>query len=451
MMNERIKQYGADKYRLYGDIMNHAWDTGTGINCSTTIGESNNTKVAPTTLIQGFKPANIVNQGHLSRCQKTNIDITSVANSSLASFMGTTSATLRDTENQNVLVYQGTDGLVFQGTAIIALSELHDFFKQMPSVASSTGFELRLQSNLSRENSYTTTYGALTAGTTIPNIPTGVSAQQIVGHCAPFLLTNPSGDGSSGLKINLSGASILAGSTITVKACIGWLNAATFPAITGQISGNACRIYLPSVNYNSDYIKSIIQNTTYSLKYMDYYVDSDLNKAQGTNISRLFNVQLSRVRNLYIIPFLSGSATIPSPFNSVISSAPITCTPCRLKNFNIQIGGQNIYSEPQNYNYQFYNNNALSIMADINGNSLKSKFFSGQITKSMWESGYNVYTINLQKCTDEITDSLMKSFQLIFQVESSTVTTVSYDFYYMITYQSELNLDRSTGIITNGF
>ena len=184
---------------------------------------------------------------------------------------------------------------------------------------------------------------------------------------------------------------------------------------------------------------------------MDYYIDSDLGKLQGTSVSRLFNVQLSRVRNLYIIPFLSGSTTVPSPFNSPLSSAPITCTPCRLKNFNIQIGGQNIFSEPQNYNYQFYNNNALSIMADINGNSLKSKFFSGQITKSMWENGYNVYTINLQKCTDETADSLMKSFQLIFQVESSNVATVSYDFYYMITYQSELSLDRSTGTITNSF
>jgi hypothetical protein len=447
-MNERIKQYGTDKYRLYGDIMNHVWDTGTGIQYSTTIGESNNATVTPATLIQGFKPANIANQGHLARCAKTNIDITNVANSSLASFMGTTSATLRDTENQNVLVYQGTDGLVFQGTAIIPLSELHDFFKQMPSVASSTGFELRLQSNLSRENSYTTTYPQILLNNTTSTPPSLVTSQQIVGHACPFLLANPTGDGSSGLKINTS-ATVNAGSTITVKACIGWLNTATFPAITGQTSGNPVRIYLPSVNYNNDYIKDIVQNPQYSLKYMDYYVDSDLGKLQGTQVSRLFNVQLSRVRNLYIIPFLSGSATVPSPFNSPISSAPITCTPCRLKNFNIQIGGSNIFSEPQNFNYQFYNNNALSIMADINGNSLKSKFFSGQITKSMWESGYNVYTINLQKCTDEITDSLMKSFQLIFQVESSTVATVSYDFYYMITYQSELALDRSTGTITN--
>jgi hypothetical protein len=356
---------------------------------------------------------------------------------------------------------------VFQGTAIIPLSEIHDFFKQMPSVASSTGFELRLQSNLSRENSYVTKYGLIAAASTTPNIPIEVSSQQIVGHCCPFLLANPSGGaaqvtgppfvpatwGSTGLSINNT-AQIAANSTITVKACIGWLNT------TGQLNaegkfpgsvGNPCRIFLPAINYNNDYIKQIVQNPQYSLKYMDYYVDMDEGREQGSQVSRLFNVQLSRVRTLYIIPFLSGSATVPSPFNSPISSAPITCTPCRLKNFNIQIGGANIFTEPQNFNYQFYNNNALSLMADVNGNSLKSKFFSGQITKSMWENGYNVYSINLEKVSDEITDSLMKSFQILFSIESSTGTKLKYDLYYMITYQSELNLDRSTGTITNGF
>jgi hypothetical protein len=191
--------------------------------------------------------------------------------------MGTQSASLRYTENQNVLVYQGTDGLVFQGTAIIPLSELHDFFKNMPSVASSTGFELRLQSNLSKENSYVTTYPQIAAANVVPVAPTNVSAQQIVGHCAPMLLSNPTGDGSSGLRINTT-AQINAGSTITVRACIGWLSTSSFPAITGQISGNPCRIYLPSVNFNNNFIKSIVQNPTYSLKYTDFYVDSDLNK-----------------------------------------------------------------------------------------------------------------------------------------------------------------------------
>jgi hypothetical protein len=375
--------------------------------------------------------------------------------------MGTQTASLRDTENQNVLVYQGSDGLVFQGTAIIPLSELHDFFKNMPSVASSTGFELRLQSNLSKENSYVTTYPQIAANNVLAVAPTNVSSQQIVGHCCPFLLSNPCGiagttGGNTGLTINTT-AAIANESTITIRSYIGWGNTLNLTGGTlGNISwGNAnpCRIYLPSINFNNSYIKQIVQNPQHSLKYLDYYVDIDEGKEQGSNISRLFNVQLSRVRTLYIIPFLSGSGTVPSPFNSPISSAPITCSPgCKLKNLNIQIGGQNIFTESQSFDSQFFVNNALSIMADVNGNSMKSKLFSGQITKSMWSNGgYNVYSVNLQKCADSIQDSLMKSFQLLFQLESSTGTKLKYDLYYMITYQSELNIDRSTGTITNGF
>ncbi len=351
------------------------------------------------------------------------------------------------------MVYQGTDGLVFQGTAIIPLSELHDFFKNMPSVASSSGFELRLQMNVGRENSYTVGFTAQAGPNALtPVIPNSVTSQQIVGHCCNFILANPTIDGSSGLRI--AHTAIAANASITVKACIGWTNTTGQLAAQNQFpgsSGNPCRIFLPSVNFNNEYIKQIINQPQYSLKYEDYYVDIDEGKVQGSSISRLFNVQLSRVRNLYIIPFLSGGA-FPSPFNSPISSAPISSSPCRLKNLNIQIGGQNIFSEPQNFNYQFYNDNSLSIMADINGNSLKSKFFSGQITKSMFENGYSVYTINLEKVQDELQDSLMKSFQLIYQVEDSTfaqANKLKYDFYYIITYQSELSLDRSTGTITN--
>ncbi len=91
-------------------------------------------------------------------------------------------------------------------------------------------------------------------------------------------------------------------------------------------------------------------------------------------------------------------------------------------------------------------------MANVNGNSLKSRFFSGQISKSMFENGYNVYSIDLQKVQDELQDSMMKSFQLIYQIEDSKfaeANKLKYDLYYIITYQSELSLDRSTGNITN--
>ena len=59
VMNERIKTYNSDKYRLYGDIMCHEFDTGSGIRYSATLGEINNNTV-PTTLATGANPANIV-------------------------------------------------------------------------------------------------------------------------------------------------------------------------------------------------------------------------------------------------------------------------------------------------------------------------------------------------------------------------------------------------------
>ena len=170
--------------------MCHAWDTGTGISYSSTIGERNNNTLA-TTLVTGSNPANIVNQGHLDRCAKTSTDLTNTAHSSLSSFFGAGNTSLRETGNQNALVYQGTDGLVFQGTAIIPLSELHDFFKQMPSVTSSSEFELRLQMNLSRENSYTVGFAPQAAPNPLTQvIPNSVTSQQIVGHACPFLISN---------------------------------------------------------------------------------------------------------------------------------------------------------------------------------------------------------------------------------------------------------------------
>jgi hypothetical protein len=135
-MNENIKMYSADKFKLYGDILGHSWDTGNSIGYNATVGEYNNiTNLATGLVAQGNKPGTIPNLGHKARCAKTNIDIKNSVNSTLGNFLlksgALTSAettNILNNENQNSLVYQGVDGLCYQGIAIIPLSELHDFF-----------------------------------------------------------------------------------------------------------------------------------------------------------------------------------------------------------------------------------------------------------------------------------------------------------------------------------
>jgi hypothetical protein len=451
-MNEKIKTYNSDKYKIYGDIMGHSWDNGYGINL-TARGEINNNInpiLNPTAVFRGLEPTSQVNTGHIERCKKNNIDVTKKANSSLNTFLckddASANTNIRDSMNQSVLVFSDGDNLVFQGVATIPLSQLHDVFQQMPSISSVQGFDLRLQCNLARENVYTMTYPSIAANSNTVD-PSSITVVQSIGKCCVVMVMNPSESGMSGLRTDGARA---VGGQLKTQCIIGWnTDGLTVGNAFKGTTGNPCRIHLPTISFTSDYIKDIATAPQYSLKYNDYYVDSELNLTHASTPSRLFNCNLSRPRTLYIIPFLnSKSGSYPSALTSPLSSAPTTCTPCRLKNFNIQIGGQNLFSEPQQFNYSFYNSNAMSILADINGNSPKGALFSSQINKSQWENGYNVFYVNLQKASDIITDSTMKAFQLTYAFEGNNQDNVAYDMYYIISYENELNLDRLTGKIT---
>lgn len=450
-VHEQIKKMSTDEFKIYGDILNMEWDDGRSMQYIDNVGEVNNVTAAATI-------NDIVNQGHVNRLKKGNIDLSAVSRSPLGMLTGLTAANLVSTEHQTGLCYCKDDGLVFRSVIYIPLSKLHDFFAQMPTVASSNGFELRLQCNATQENSYTVTYGALSNGT----YPiTALTQNQVVGHTCPWLLSNNKTDGSAGLVLK-NGASPGADGTVTICSRIGWGTATGNYRVPTGFTDNTmappARIWIPAINFTPEYTKQIISKPQHTLRYDDFYVDFDLNKPLATQVSRLFNVQLSRVRKLYILPFLTGSSantSLKSPYISPLSSAPNTTTPCRLKNFNIQIGGQNIFVEPQTTNNQFYHNNYLSLVSKVNGNSSKSQLFGTQITKSMWEQGYTSYVINLEKVADEVTDSLMKSFQFTFQIDGDSKTSLAgtsmaYDFLYLITYQSILELDRATGeIISN--
>jgi len=64
LMNENIKMYSDEKFKLYGDILGHSWDTGNSI-------EYNNiTNLATGLVAQGNRPGTVPNLGHRARCAK---------------------------------------------------------------------------------------------------------------------------------------------------------------------------------------------------------------------------------------------------------------------------------------------------------------------------------------------------------------------------------------------
>ena len=93
--------------------------------------------------------------------------------------------------------------------------------------------------------------------------------------------------------------------TLNVKCAIGWGRFDTLP--TGMslnsndiaASSSICRIHVPTISFTSDYFKDIANAPQYSLKYNDYYADTDSDLKQGTTVSRLFNTQINK--SAYII------------------------------------------------------------------------------------------------------------------------------------------------------
>lgn len=435
-INEQIKKFSNDEHQVVGDLLCHAWDEGRSINWSSGVGEYNN---RVTGSLAFSADVDLPNRGHSKRCSY-NSDMANNTYSSIGRFTGMTGAgsDLLNVCQQSGVTSVSATNITYNGVANIPLRFIHPFFEKAPAVASSVGFEVRLQSNIASENSYVLKYSAGT------RTLASVTANQVVGHTCPYMISPLSVDGASGIDLNFSaGATASNDYTITLKSKVGW-----------SAGGNPpCRIYVPAISYSNPFTKKILDNPRFTMNYRDWYVDQDLNKGPTDQVSRLFNVQIAKCRTLYIMPFLAvnntAGAVVPcSPYLSPVSSAPNTVTPCKLKNLQIQIGGINIFNEAQNMNVQFYQNSYMRLMAHINGNALKGLDYGCQITKSMFDQGgYNVYAVNLKKVADEVQDSIMKSFQLMFQVDSVNAN-IRYDFLYIIDYDTQLDIDRSTGEVT---
>lgn len=435
VMNERLKQMTADEQRLYGDIMSFYLDGELGYKYHAAVSEINN------------EPQK--NYGLMKRLEKNNVD------SQAGSLWDTVLGSQPNIDSlQGGLVSVSNTVLEYQWLAIIPLAKLHDFFDKMPSVASANGFELRLQTNIGSSNNWAVKYVGLAdpavIGATNQYDVESITSNQAVGNCCPLQIaraTTPTiintfqlDDNTpfSGLGFTQSAANV--GATITLTSEIGWSSG------TLAVS-QPCRIWVPQVTFTPSYTRMILDAPKCKVLYDDYYIDSRTGVAGGTALTALFSAQISRPRTLYIIPFFSAKATCPVVTQSPVSSAPTSCSLCRLRNVQVQIGGQNIFLEAQQYNFQFYQHNVLPLLAEQNGNAVKSKDFSGLVSKTAWEKCYNVFAFDLQKVGDEISDNMPKSFQLQFQVNAKS--TVSYDFYFVMTYQNTMYIDRATGEVTS--
>lgn len=444
-MNEKLKTMNLDEQKFVGDMLNLSWDSGDTIDFSAAnVGERNNEVFTQNDLTAAYNT--FPNTGHLERC-KRNLDLRNQTGSSIRKVAR--SSNLLNTNNQGGIISVTNTEIVYQNIAYIPLKYVSDFYAKLPTVQQTDSFSLQLLMNIDSVNSYTVTYDCY-------GNETKCEAQQYRGHTCPFMLSRVDLTDSTTSKqkdsysyggipiIRKTGTADTTSFSITVKPSIGW-GSNNIPA----------RLYIKNVNMDPTMAKPLIAENGLSatLFYRDFTVemDSGVNAVYGgLNVERSLK-NTSRPRFLYIIPFLSSTKGTPfsltAPFNSPLSSAPTTCSPFKISNFNCKIADSYIVDGYLNTPFDFYNSLASAVYAHVNGNSLKSKDFGTAINKTLWEqSGYGVYVVDLKTALTMTEDQEKKSIDVKFKIEAAP--SVVYDIYYIIEHEKTLTVNRATGVVT---
>jgi hypothetical protein len=222
-INEKVKSMNTDQQRMVGDIANISWDSASSYRIDKDVLEYNNCSAYQDPLAPY---SHNYNTGHLERVKRCNRDLVQGVNGAglyidNASIFNST--TVQDVFESGMIGVFQQDGtklsydpandtiksaanqsinmIVFQFIATVPLSLLSEFYEKIPSIVCMNNMDLKILTNLSPNNSWTTTYGTLD-GTTKFYPVKQVTSTQSVGSTCPFMLSEASGPGcaySSGL------------------------------------------------------------------------------------------------------------------------------------------------------------------------------------------------------------------------------------------------------------
>ena len=437
-----VKNTSEEKYKTWTkSVLQYAFDTHDTVFMDVA-GEQNGTTVTNNNLQAQSTVRGRPNQGHLERCRLQWKDATDPARSSNGIFTGQT-VTRTSIQQESNIVYVDAHTIVWSGFVTLPLPTLHSWFENCPSLLNAASFEINLRCNFGAANSYIVNYAQ-------DHSLVSCTANQASGTICPFMISNnPSADGSTGMKVMAT-----APYALSLTSTIGWnLNQIpNWPAGLYQgMSTVPPRVTLPTINYNPTLLDKLLHNSLANVKYEDISLCKDpigLRYGQ-VPVSVLIPSQIVRAKRLWIIPFIAGSVGhYPAPYQSPLSSAPNTCSPCKLRNVFIQIGGRNITQENMNTDTEFFDRNAAQLSSFMNGNAYGATLQGGMITRQMFTQGaYCAYSFNLNHSLDENQHVQAMSITVNYTIDCATTT--SYEMWYMVESDVMLQIDRTTANINS--
>jgi hypothetical protein len=304
--------------------------------------------------------------------------------------------------------------------AVIRLKDLTDFFGKMPILK---GGLLRVILNYNTA-SFTITHGAGPALSV-------TTYQQKTGRINPLMM-------SSGLATQPNGSVV--NGTLTFNMGVVEVDGYR-PYAFGT------RLYVPSYNLDPAYESRIISTMSIrEVAYTDFYNFNVVNVGAGSPFNQILTNSLPNIKYVVVIPTptvnnAGAGLTTGKEYQSPFSSSPATtCPDASITNFNVLVGGQNIFQQNFNYDFEAFKNELQSVNA-VNGGVVDG-LTSGLISYKDWSRAYRYYVADVARRLPHEKDNLMS-----IQIVGTNNTSIAMDYICFVVFEKKISIKLIDGSI----
>lgn len=320
--------------------------------------------------------------------------------------------------------------------ATIPLKFLADFFEKMPLVKG--GFMRFIINYNSCSFTITSTGNAGAAHTLTTSIPTMLSGR-----------TNPIMVSTSGTTVGTGpfdvGAAAAAGGPFSFRC--GVVNPGVATGGVAQISSilSSCRLYVPCYSLDPKHEEELISlRPVREVIYNDIYNFNITGIGSGSSFNSILTNGIVNPKYVVIIPSVNIASTGLAnllPYQSPFDTSPGTTAPLgSIYNFNIQVGGRNIFQQNFNYDFESFMNEVSHINAINGGETLG--ITSGLITADMWSNAYRYYVADVSR-REKSEDIVPKSITVI----GTNNTAITMDYICFIVFERKVKINMLDGSI----
>ena len=205
-----------------------------------------------------------------------------------------------------------------------------------------------------------------------------------------------------------------------------------------------CRLYVPAYTMAPLYENRYIELGQKTINYMELFQYPIYNVPPNQNFNYLITNGQAKMKRMIICPYIASTAngnenggTPFSPLVSPFSTEPSTVSPHCIQNFNVALGGMNVYQQNISYGYEHFMNETT--VYGVNGNKITGSL-SGRISQLDWSNNMGYIVVDLSRRLPEDDNT-----SISVSINGNNGTAKALDLFVFIEFEKQIVIDLLSG------